>query len=193
MVEVQRFLSEHGSLVLVALVFASGLGLPVPGPPVLLAAGVLAGSGKFSLGAVFAGSLLALVLTDLLWDPLRRSYCRRRLSLLGGFSLEPVPCAPGTGTLFPGRRGVGILFAMFVPGLKTVAPPLAGMLRMRVPAFLAYDGVGAFLWVGAFMAVGVLFSDQVARAPPLSGWLLGAVRLLFAVLLGWEYFARWRV
>jgi len=192
MLEVQRFLSEHGSLVLVALVFASGLGLPVPGPPVLLAAGVLAGSGKFSLGAVFAGSLLALVLTDLLWYQLGRAYGRRILSLLCRISLEPDSCVHRTETLFSRRQGVAILFAKFVPGLKTVAPPMAGMLRMRVAAFLAYDGVGALLWIGTFMAVGFLFSDQVARATRLSGWLLGAVGLLFAAWLGWKYFDRWR-
>jgi len=192
MFEAQQFLSDHGTLVLVALVFASGLGLPVPGPPVLLAAGVLAGSGKFSLGAVFAGSLLALVLTDLVWYQLGRVYGRRILALLCRISLEPDSCVHRTESVFSKRQGVAILIAKFVPGLKTVAPPLAGMLRMRVPAFLGFDAVGAFLWVGTFMAVGFLFSDQVARATRLSGWLLAGAGALFVLWLAYKYFDRWR-
>src|SRR5262249_19911611 len=156
--------SQHGTLVLVALVFASGLGLPVPGPPVLLAAGVLAGSGKFSLSAVFAGSLAALIVTDLLWYQLGRSYGRRILALLCRISLEPDSWVHRAASGFARRQGFAILIAKFVPGLKTVAPPLAGMLRMRVPTFLAFDAAGTLVWVATFMAVGFLFSDQVARA-----------------------------
>ncbi len=192
MFEVQRFLSEHGSLVLVGLVFAGGLGLPVPGPPVLLAAGVLAGSGKFSLAGVFAGSAAVLVLTDLLWYQLGRTYGRRILGLLCRISLEPDSCVQRTESLFARRQAVAILIAKFVPGLKTAAPPLAGMLRMRVPAFVLFDAVGSLLWAGAFIAVGFLFSDQVAKATRLSGWLAAAAGLLFVAWLGWKYFDRWR-
>jgi len=192
MVEIQRFLSEHGSLVLVGLVFAGGLGLPVPGPPVLLAAGVLAGSGKFSLAAVFAGSLVALVLTDLLWYQLGRAYGQRILGLLCRISLEPDSCVQRTETLFAQRQEVAILISKFVPGLKTAAPPLAGMLRMRLPAFVAFDAAGSLLWAGTFIAIGFLFSDQVSRATRLSGWLLGGAGLLFAGWLAWKYLDRWR-
>jgi len=192
MFEAQQFLAAHGTAVLFALVFASGLGLPVPGPPVLLAAGVLAGSGRFSLPAVLGGSLLALLLTDLLWYQLGRFYGRRILALLCRISLEPDSCVQRTESVFTRRQEIAILISKFVPGLKTVAPPLAGMLRMRLASFVAFDAVGTFVWAGAFMAVGFLFSDQVTKAARLSGWILGAVGLLFAGWLGWKYFDRWR-
>jgi membrane protein DedA with SNARE-associated domain/rhodanese-related sulfurtransferase len=192
MFEAQQFLSAHGTAVLFVLVFASGLGLPVPGPPVLLAAGVLAGSGRFSLPAVLGGSLLALLLTDLLWYQLGRFYGRRILAFLCRISLEPDSCVQRTESVFTRRQEIAILISKFVPGLKTVAPPLAGMLRMRLASFVAFDAVGTFAWAGAFMAVGFLFSDQVTKAARLSGWILGAVGLLFAGWLGWKYFDRWR-
>ena len=190
--DIQTFLALHGSLVLVGLVFASGLGLPVPGPPVLLAAGVLAGAGKFSLPVVFAGSVGALLLTDLLWYHLGRSYGRRILALLCRISLEPDSCVQRTESVFANRQQFAILISKFIPGLKAVASPLAGMLRMRLPTFVAFDAAGSFLWAGAFMTIGLLFSEHVARAARLSGWLLGAVGLLFAGWLGWKYFDRWR-
>jgi membrane protein DedA with SNARE-associated domain/rhodanese-related sulfurtransferase len=190
--ELQRFLAGHGTLVLVSLVFAGGLGLPVPGPPVLLAAGVLAGSGKFSIAGVFAGSLLALIATDLLWYDLGRRYGRRILALLCRISLEPDSCVQRTESVFARRQAAAMLVSKFVPGLKTAAPPLAGMLRMRLPAFLIFDAAGTLLWVGAFITVGYLFSDQVARATRLSGWLIIGAGLAFGIWLGWKYLERWR-
>src|SRR5258706_11857644 len=96
MFEAQQFLAAHGTVVLFALVFASGLGLPVPAPPVLLAAGVLAGSGRFSLTAVLGGSLLALLLTDLIWYQLRRSYGPRILAPLCRIPPGPHSSPPRT-------------------------------------------------------------------------------------------------
>jgi len=186
------FLAGHGTLVLVGLIFAGGIGLPVPAPPVLLAAGVLAGSGKFSLGTVFAGSVLALLATDLLWYELGRRYGRRILALLCRISLEPDSCVQRTEDLFARRQAAAVLVSKFIPGLKTAAPPLAGMLRMRLPIFLVSDAAGALLWIGAFMAVGFMFSDQVARAIQLSKWLVTAAGTAFALWLGWKYFQRWR-
>jgi membrane protein DedA with SNARE-associated domain/rhodanese-related sulfurtransferase len=190
--EVQRFILGHGTMVLLSLVFAGGLGLPVPVPPVLLAAGVLAGSAKFSLGGIFAGALVALTVADLLWYELGRRYGRRVLALLCRISLEPDSCVQRSQDLFARRQAVTVLVAKFVPGLKTAAPPLAGMLRMPLVPFLVYDALGSILWVGAFLSIGYVFSDQVARAAQLGGWVALAAGLALLTWLGWKYVDRWR-
>jgi membrane protein DedA with SNARE-associated domain len=61
---VLEFLLHHGYAVLLIWVFAEQLGLPVPSLPILLAAGALAGSGKFN----FAGSIFLSVLAALVAD-----------------------------------------------------------------------------------------------------------------------------
>jgi rhodanese-related sulfurtransferase len=48
------------------------------------------------------------------------------------------------------------------------------------------------IWVGTFIAVGFLFSDQVARAIRLTGWLAAGAGIAFAGWLAWKYFDRWR-
>src|SRR5436190_1849947 len=62
MEHLQVALTGHGIWVVLGLVLASGAGLPLPAPPVLLAAGVLAGAGRLPLVefALYggAGSLL---------------------------------------------------------------------------------------------------------------------------------------
>ena len=93
----------QGIWIVLGLVLASGAGLPLPAPPILLAAGVLAGAGRISLAAVLAGSLLALLATDLLWYQLGRWRGRGILGLLCRISLQPDSCVQRTEDLFSGE------------------------------------------------------------------------------------------
>jgi membrane protein DedA with SNARE-associated domain len=65
------------------------------------------------------------------------------LRLLCKLSLEPTTCVRRTQDSFGRRRGTMLMFAKFVPGLATLAPPVAGQNGMRFGAFLLYDGIGA--------------------------------------------------
>ncbi len=56
-----------------------------------------------------------------------------------------------------------LVLAKFIPGLSTIAPPLAGIVGLTVPLFLVYDGLGAVLWAGSSLGVGYAFSDQIER------------------------------
>lgn len=54
--------------------------------------------------------------------------------------------------------------AKYVPGFSTIAPPLAGAMRLGLPRFLAYSTVAAPLWAAAPIALGARFHDEVERA-----------------------------
>ena len=54
-----------------------------------------------------------------------------------------------------------MLLAKFVPGFATVAPPLAGAMRISCPSFLGYSAIGAALWAGAAALAGRLFYRQI--------------------------------
>jgi membrane protein DedA with SNARE-associated domain/rhodanese-related sulfurtransferase len=190
--QVQAALSSHGIWVVLGLVLASGAGLPLPAPPVLLAAGVLAGAGRLSLAAVLAGSLLALLATDLLWYQLGRWRGRSILGLLCRISLEPDSCVQRTEDLFSRYRGGALLISKFLPGLKTAAPPLAGLIEMPLGEFVLYTGAGSLLWAAAFVLPGYLFSERIARVAPVGGWVAAAGSLAFAAWLGWKILQRRR-
>src|SRR5207253_3175250 len=153
----------QGIWIVLGLVLASGAGLPLPAPPILLAAGVLAGAGRISLAAVLVGSLVALLATDLLWYQLGRWRGRSILSFLCRISLEPDSCVQRTEDLFSRYRGGALLISKFLPGLKTAAPPLAGMIEMPLGEFALYGGAGSLLWAAAFAVPGYLFSESIAR------------------------------
>jgi membrane protein DedA with SNARE-associated domain/rhodanese-related sulfurtransferase len=195
MVDAQTFVATHGLWLVLGLVFAGGLGVPLPAPPILIAAGVLAGSGRLPLWAVLGGSLVALLAGDLIWYRLGRWRGQRILRLICQISLEPDSCVQRTEDLFASRQGTMLIVSKFLPGLKSVAPPLAGMLRMPLGRFALYDGAGTLLWVVAFTGLGYAFSGHVARiasAAWLGGWIGFAVGLALAIWLGWKYLGRWR-
>src|SRR6266705_1519525 len=110
--ETLEFVVRHGAAVLFAAVFVEQLGI-------WLAA----------LCAATFGSIVA----DLIWFYLGRCRGNRVLNLLCRISLEPDSCVRRTQDLF-GRYGMrGVIVAKFVPGLSTLAPPLAGMSGIRAP------------------------------------------------------------
>ena len=187
-------IAARGLWVVFGLLFASGLGLPVPSAPVLLGAGVLAGSGRFSIAGVIGGAFVAHLATDFAWYVLGRWRGQSILSLLCRISLEPDTCVQRTGDLFARRQSTALVISKFVPGLRIVAAPLAGMLRMPVAGFATWDGLGTLLWVGTLAAIGYLFSEPVARAAApaarLGSWLVLAVLLAFAGWLGWKSLRR---
>lgn len=157
------FLVRYGGALLFGVVFAEQVGLPLPAVPLLLAAGTLAGSGAMSLGVALGLPVLASLLGDSLWYELGRRRGSRVLNLLCRISLEPDSCVRRTENLFV-RHGVrSLLVAKFIPGLGTVAPPLAGIFGVSPPRFLLYDGLGALFWAESFVGLGYLFSHQLER------------------------------
>jgi len=55
--------------------------------------------------------------------------------------------------------GVAIIMTRFIPIIRTFAPFVAGMSGMKYPKFIAYNIVGALLWVGIFLYAGYHFGN----------------------------------
>jgi membrane-associated protein len=55
--------------------------------------------------------------------------------------------------------GKTIIFARFIPIIRTFAPFIAGVGTMRYSKFIAYNLIGGFLWVAGFIAAGYLFGN----------------------------------
>jgi membrane protein DedA with SNARE-associated domain len=183
-VEALEFLVRHGYLVLFAVVLAEQLGLPVVGAPVLLAAGALSGTGRFSLPVAVGLSVAACLIGDLVWFELGRRRGSRILTFLCRVSLEPDSCVRRTEDIFSRWGARVLLVAKFLPGLNTVAPPLAGVVGMPRGRFLRYDSGGALAWTLLYVGLGYVFSAQLESvALALAGLGRGAA-LVVGVALG---------
>ena len=191
-----EFLLHHGYILLLGWVFAEQLGLPVPSMPLLLAAGALAGTGHLSFLASLFYVMLAAVTADSIWYQLGRRKGIKILQLLCKISLEPDSCVRRTEGLFSKQGARSLLLAKFLPGLGTVAPPLAGIFHMRPRRFFFFDALGSFLWAGTFLGLGYIFSGQIERVAEylasLGGWLLVLLLGVLAVYIAYKFVARQR-
>lgn len=161
MSETLQWLLHPGYAAVAVGVLAKQLGLPLPAAPILVAAGALAGSGDLVFAQVIGLALLASLAADALWYGIGRRYGRLVLSFLCRRSPEPGSCARRTEGAFARRGAWSLVVAKFVPGLGTAAPPLAGMIRIRLWMFLLLDGAGILAWALAYSGLGYLFGDQL--------------------------------
>jgi membrane protein DedA with SNARE-associated domain/rhodanese-related sulfurtransferase len=171
----------YGYLLLFGWVLVEQFGVPLPAMPVLLAAGALSAQNELSFPLALAAGLAASLLADSVWFLIGRKYGHHVLRILCKLSLEPATCVRRTQDSFGQRRAVTLMVAKFVPGLATLAPPVAGQNGMRFGAFLLFDGIGATLWLGALLALGRFFGDLLKRDPSLLDWagrFSGALLLL---------------
>jgi len=168
-------LVQYGYVLLFLFVMAEQVGLPIPAAPVLLGVGALSGAGRMSLVLAFAAAVAGSLPPDLIWYELGRRRGNRVLVHLCRISLEPDNCVRRTENLFMRQGRRALVFAKFVPGFSTVAPPLAGMVGISRAQFIALDIIAAILWAGAWMGLGLVFSDALevvaARAARLGNWL----------------------
>lgn len=181
-----HFLSQYGYSLIFLVVLAENLGLPVPSYPVLLAGTALAAELHFSLSGLFFVSGVAALAGDGAWYALGRVRGRPILRTLCSISLSPDSCVSRTENLFTRHGLKSLLVAKFLPGLNTVAPPLAGMLKVPPLRFALFDLGGIVVWVSSALILGVGFRSQVEW---LLEWLtaFGKVGLviLAVVLAGW--------
>jgi len=157
-------LSLHTYSILFGWVLIEQGGLPIPSVPLMLAAGTMSAAHKLHLAYAIPVILLACLISDSAWYFLGKNFGGRVLNVLCRFSLEAATCVERThGTV--GKRGAfTLLFAKFVPGLSTVAAPIAGQLGIPYATFVLYDMAGSLLWCGAWLLAGRFFGDVAERS-----------------------------
>jgi len=160
----------YGYLLLFAWILVEQLGIPLPAMPVLLAAGALSVDGPLNFLLALVAGVSAALIADSVWFLIGRRYGHYVLRILCKLSLEPTTCVRRTHDSFNRRRGAMLVFSKFVPGLGTLAPPVAGQNGVALGTFLLYDGIGAVLWIGALLAVGRFFGDLLKRNLYLLNW-----------------------
>ena len=175
-----KAISAHGSLLIFGLVFAEAVGLPVPAAIALIAGGAAAAAHLVGAPAAFLSAILGLMLGDVLLFLLGRYTGWALLSFICGISLNPETCILRSAESFYKRGRITLLFAKFVPGLSTMAAPLAGSMRMKLAQFLRLDLAGASLYVVGYGVLGYLFRDLVVS---LTRRLAGAGHVVAAIVL----------
>ena len=157
--ELTGLMARHGYTLTFGLLFAEAIGLPFPAAIALVAAGAAVASHALQAPSVLVVALAALLLGDSLQFVLGRNMGWALLGWLCKLSVNPETCILRSAESFYKRGKITLVIAKFIPGINTMAPPLAGSMKMDPLLFLQLDVAGATLYALAYGSLGFLFRD----------------------------------
>jgi membrane protein DedA with SNARE-associated domain len=178
-------IAHHDYLLIFLVVLAESIGLPMPAALALVAAGAAVASRTLSAPFVLAVALAGMLLGDILLFVLGGYMGWALLGVLCRVSMNPESCILRSAESFYKRGKVTLLFSKFIPGINTMAAPLAGSMKMRFRQFLGLDGIGALLYTCAYAGLGFLFRDflaDITRGFQAAGHVFGEVLFLAAIV-----------
>ncbi len=179
-------LAEHGYSILFLVVFLEAVGIPIPAAIALLVGGAAAARGALHPGIAVPGAIGAMLCGDILMFLLGRRAGWSLLALLCRISLNPESCILRSADSFYRRGRTVLVFAKFLPGINTMAPPLAGSMKMRFRQFLKLDACGTVLYISAYFVAGYLGSGVLGAL--LHGYqTMGSVLISMLIVGGTLY------
>jgi membrane protein DedA with SNARE-associated domain len=152
---------EWGYWTVPAVLLLENAGLPVPGETVLLFASFLAyDEGELHLPYLILLGIAACTVGDNLGYLLGRRGGRRLLERYQHvFHIRSRTIRRGE-QLFERHGHVAIFLARFIFGMRIIAGPLAGVLRMPWRQFVLFNFLGASVWVTTISLLGYFFGSQ---------------------------------
>jgi len=155
-------LGRNGYALIFGLLFSESVGLPFPAAIALVAAGAGVASHALSGPGVLFTAVLALIAGDSAQFWLGRKAGWALLGFLCRVSMNPETCILRSAESFYKRGKVTLVVAKFIPGVNTMAAPLAGSMKMRFGQFLRLDFAGALLYATTYLVIGYLSRDFLA-------------------------------
>jgi membrane protein DedA with SNARE-associated domain/rhodanese-related sulfurtransferase len=157
------FFVRYAYAVIFLWVLTEQLGIPVPSTPLLLMAGTLTATHKLHLVLVLLSALAGSLIADSVWYLFGKRYGAAVVRLVCKLSFESSACVRKTEGVFTRRGPAALLVAKFIPGLGSVAAPIAGQIGMGYEKFVLFDSGGILLWVLSVTLGGRFFGDLLKR------------------------------
>jgi membrane protein DedA with SNARE-associated domain len=155
-------MARHGYALTFGLLLAEALGIPFPAAIALVAAGAAVASHALWGPYVVLGAISALLLGDTVQFWLGRYMGWALLGFLCRVSINPETCILRSAESFYKRGKITLVVAKFIPGVNTMAAPLAGSMKMRFWQFLRLDFAGASVYAFTYLLIGYVSRDFLA-------------------------------
>ncbi len=154
-------LDHFGYWAILLFVMIEDFGVPVPGETILIAAAVYAGAGRLNVLAVGVAGFVAAVIGDNIGFAIGH-YGGRALVLRWGRYVRLTEERLDKAEAFFQRHGAWIItVARFIEVLRQANGIFAGTTGLRWRRFLAFNALGAVLWVGTWVSLGYLAGSHI--------------------------------
>jgi len=181
---------HHGYVFIFLIVLAEALGFPVPAALALVTAGAAVASGAMRAPAAALIVVTAMLMGDSLLYFLGSRMGWRLLGFLCRVSVDPETCVLRSAESFYKRGRATLVFAKFIPGINSMAPPLAGSMKMPFAQFLGLDFLGAIAYASAYGGIGFVFRDfvaTIARGFRAAGHVVAMAFIAYRFSLYWKH------
>jgi len=185
-------LETWGYVAIFVVVILGNMGLPIPEETILILAGYLVWQGDLRLPIVLGVGIVSAIIGDNLGYWLGRELGRRAIERYGHWIFVTPDRLDATQRLVTRFGPMAVFVARFIPGLRFLAGPVAGITGLRPLPFIVANVLGASLYVPASVgigyAVGLGLGDYLARAEQVVGQLehlipVGILCITFTLLL----------
>ncbi|MBD9370645.1 rhodanese-like domain-containing protein [Xanthomonas sp. XNM01] len=191
-----HLIEHYGLWVVLFAVLADQGGLPVPAVPVLVVAGAMTAQAGEPVWPLLAVAVAASLVADGLWYAAGRRYGSVLLRLMCRLSLSPDSCSGSARGIYARWGAPSLIVAKFIPGFAALATVMAGQMRTGAFRFAFHDGLGALLWAGTAVTLGVVFDDAVGELllelESLGRIGLGLLLAALAGFIAWKLWQRQR-
>jgi membrane protein DedA with SNARE-associated domain len=155
-------LDHYGYLAIGGLVLLEDFGVPVPGETILIAGAVYAGTGRLNIVAVGVIAVAAAIIGDNIGYLIGRLGGRALVLRWGKYVLLTGKRLDKAEEFFTRHGGWVVTIARFLEVLRQANGIIAGITGMPWRRFLAYNALGAALWVALWASVGDLAGQHIA-------------------------------
>lgn len=181
---------DYGYWAVAAALLLENAGVPAPGETILLLASFLAYSQEeLQLGWIIVVATIAATVGDNLGFALGYYGGRPLLSRYQSIFRVRASTLEQGERLFARYGAVTVFFARFIFGMRIVAGPMAGVLRMSWRRFLVFNFLGAAVWVTVISGAGYLFGQHWHRLERVIKKLDIAAIIFVLLLVAWWW---WR-
>jgi membrane protein DedA with SNARE-associated domain len=184
-------MARHGYALTFGLLLAESIGLPFPAAIALVAGGAAVAAHGLWGPYVLLVAVVALLLGDTIEFWLGRYMGWALLGFLCRVSINPETCILRSAESFYKRGKITLVIAKFIPGVNTMAAPLAGSMKMRFWQFLQLDFLGSLVYAVTYLAVGYLSRDFLKAI--LTGFHLAGRVMEAVVLIALVVYAIYRI
>ena len=183
-------LDRYGYLAVGGLVLLEDFGVPVPGETILILGAVYAGTGRLNIVLVGVLAFFGAVVGDNIGFAIGHFGGRALVERWGKYVFLTPERLDKAADFFDRHGGKVIVIARFVEGLRQANGIIAGTTGMHWAKFLAFNALGAALWVGLWTSIGYFSGSNIdaiySAATRFSAYFGIVVGVLIVAYVGWR-------